>query len=516
MLTPEQIAYLRDRAGHITDPVNKFLIEDIARRVSEAGQFTSSAAYQAWRALNLGMSQKEIKKQLKKLLKKSSSEIKQLLTQSADVGYDFDILKRPYAQAVPFEENATVQQIVSAAVDMAKEDFTNITQTLGFVTQDGQVSELTEAYNKACDFAFEQVATGAADYNTAIREATENLAAKGVRTIDYESGVHTSLEAAVRRNIMGGLGLMQERISRQNHDDFGCDGWEISAHANSAPDHEPIQGRQYSDADYEALNNSLVRRIGTLNCGHSAFPIILGVDEPQYTEEELRKLREENEKGVTVDGKHYTGYEATQMQRRLERAIRTQKRKILVDETTGDTKKLQTDQVKLQVLCQRYKNFSEAAGLRTENERTYVAGFGRGEAVKAVEAHKKELEKYSSFHYNEDGTIVVTDDWTKKLKSDVPRVYKPYAVIETKSVYRNGVEQIDRTIYGNDAVLKTQIHSGPHNRPNAHQFGENGEHGHTYVWDEHGNLIDRTPRELTDIERIEHADILKGDDDERK
>ena len=45
---------------------------------------------------------------------------------------------------------------------------------------------------------------------------------------------------------------------------MGCEGWEISAHAASAPDHEPIQGLQYSDAEYTALNNSLVRRIGTL------------------------------------------------------------------------------------------------------------------------------------------------------------------------------------------------------------------------------------------------------------
>ena len=131
---------------------------------------------------------------------------------------------------------------------------------------------------------------------------------------------------------MGGLGLMQEQISQQNHDDMGADGWEISAHAASAPDHEPIQGKQYSDKEYTALNNSLIRRIGTLNCGHAAYPIILGVSEPQYSEEELEELRQQNEEGITFEGKHYTMYEATQSQRRLERAMRSQKRKILLDE----------------------------------------------------------------------------------------------------------------------------------------------------------------------------------------
>ena len=70
MLTAEQIAALRDKAGHITDPINDYLIEEIARRISEAGQLTSTAAHQVWRAQNLGLSQREIKEKLKKLLKK--------------------------------------------------------------------------------------------------------------------------------------------------------------------------------------------------------------------------------------------------------------------------------------------------------------------------------------------------------------------------------------------------------------------------------------------------------------
>ncbi|MBR3704591.1 MAG: minor capsid protein, partial [Oscillospiraceae bacterium] len=50
MLTPDQIAALRDRAEQITEPITEFLLEDIARRISEAGQLTSTAAYQIWQA----------------------------------------------------------------------------------------------------------------------------------------------------------------------------------------------------------------------------------------------------------------------------------------------------------------------------------------------------------------------------------------------------------------------------------------------------------------------------------
>lgn len=249
--------------------------------------------------------------------------------------------------------------------------------------QYGHVQPLRDAYRQCMDYAFQQVFTGATDYNTAIRQATKNLADMGVRVIDYESGVHTSLEAAVRRNIMGGLGLMQEQISQQNHDEMGADGWEISAHAASAPDHEPIQGRQYSDEAFKRLNGSLKRRIGTLNCGHAVFPIILGVSEPQYTPAELEAMRQANAKGVTIEGRHYTTYEATQMQRKMERSIRKQKKRILVDKATGDEEKLQIDQTKLRMQNANYRKFSDAAGLRTQRERTFVAGFGKNSVAKS-------------------------------------------------------------------------------------------------------------------------------------
>ena len=392
MLTAYQIDALRDKSSQLLDPVIDFLIEDIAKRVSEAGQLTGTASYQVWRLQKLGVSQREIKKEIQKRLKVSQREVEQLLTQAAETGYNFDLSRFPNKRATPFVANTSIQQILDTAVKMAQEDLLNITQTIGFICPDGEARPLTKAYQSACDFAFTKVATGAQDFHSALRDATRGLAEKGILSIDYESGAHTSLEAAVRRNIMGGLGIMQEQISQQNHDDLGCDGWEISAHSGSAPDHEPIQGKQYPDKVYKRLNDSLKRRIGTLNCGHAASPIIMGVNEPQYTPAELEKFRQENEEGVTVDGKHYTKYEATQRQRGLERAARKQKRRILIDEAAGDSEKLQQDQIKLVRIRQEYKRFSDAAGLRMQHERMNTAGF--------TWKHGKDAEKVTSSQRN--------------------------------------------------------------------------------------------------------------------
>ena len=212
---------------------------------------------------------------------------------------------------------------------------------------------------------------------------------------------------------MGGLGIMVEQITQQNHDMLGCDGWEISAHMGSAPDHEPIQGKQYSDEEYTRLNNSLVRRIGTLNCGHSAMPVILGVNEPQYSDAELEEFRQQNEAGVTVDGKHYTLYEATQRQRRLETAIRKWKHRILIDEHLDDKDALQTDQIRLQLMKQEYRRFSKAADLPMQYERMEAAGFTwkHGKAAENTTLSIAQMAKINEFE----------NDWSQALPKPVSK-----------------------------------------------------------------------------------------------
>lgn len=505
MLTPEQVQGLQVAFEQLADPVTDYLVRDVARRVSEAGQLTSTAAYQIWRLQQLGKSLPDVEAEVARLLDKQIAEVERLFTQAAEAGYDFDV-DRLHPDGVPFADNTSIQQITAAAIKLADEDFRNITQTIGFVGADGKARPLTDAYLHAADEAFRLILTGAADMGTAIRRACAKLAAQGIQSIDYASGVHTSLEAAIRRDMMGGLGLMVEQISESNHDDLGADGWEISAHAASAPDHEPIQGRQYSDEAYRRLNGSLLRRIGTLNCGHNAFPILLGVNAPQYTASQLEDLRRENAKGADFEGRHFaTVYEATQYQRRIERAIRAQKRRILMDEGAGDAEKAQADRIRLGRIREEYRRFCQAAGLRSEDERLAVSGFGRGQAGRV----KSAVVKYSKIRYNGNGQIIVTDNWSEKSHVRLPQKYIPNAVVDTKS--QKG-KQRDRTIYDQDGRMRMQIHGGDHGKRQNHPFGKRGEHVHEYDWPADSKHPIRTVREATEQERIQHADILEGDD----
>jgi len=114
------------------------------------------------------------------------------------------------------------------------------------------------------------------------------------------------------------------------------------------------------------------------------------------------------------------------------------------------------------------------------------------------------VEKYDGLRYHEDGTIVVTDDWTQIEHPHIQPNYQPNAVIETVS--QKGMQH-DRTYYDRDGIFMRQISNGPHGNRKNHPFGKNGEHAHDIVW-ENGKIVSRFPRELTEEERRENRDIL--------
>lgn len=374
-MTSAQRDGLKDAVLALTEPMIDDLVKDISRRIKGAGAITETAEYQIYRAQALGASKKEVERRVAEQLKLQEEVISSLFEYVLD-------------KSLAYEDNGSLQQMADAYAEMTKSKTAEMLQNLWGTAPDGQVLPLQDAYARALDFAFRETATGVLDMETAIRRAVMPLAKRGLRTIEQKSGRSIGIEYACRRYIMDQLGALDDEVQKANHDRLGCDGWEISAHAACAPDHEPIQGRQYSDAEYEQLNNSLQRRIGHLNCGHTASPIILGVNAPQYTEAELKQFAEDNERGITYNGKHYTLYQAGQEQAAMENAIRNLRRQILADEETKSPD-LQKHQIRLRVLQSEYTKFCKAANLPTRNERLQVAGFGRSQASKAVWTYRR-------------------------------------------------------------------------------------------------------------------------------
>lgn len=414
MLTPEQLQNLPQELTDLYDQLSEFILRDIARRIAKGAKITDTAEYQLYRARSLGLSTDEIAAKIAEINGSSAAEINRLIREAAAQSDEFDrkMLGVDKGAAVPLEENAQLQKLISAQIAETAGKCENLTNTMGFADHDflGRVYYLsmTDMYRREMDSAHMKVVTGATDYMTAIRQACNKLAASGVRTIDYESRRSDRIEVAARRAILTSVAHVTHRISEQNGEELGADGWEMSAHSGSRPSHAVYQGRQYTQEQYERIIKPL---ISEPNCRHDVFPIILGVSEPVYTEEELQNI---DQPPFTYEGRTYTAYEASQQMRKMERAMRKQKDRCIVADAAGDEEAFATASIRLNRQKYIYEDFCKAADSYTEYERTYVTGFNRSIAARSgVAAIKKEYKLIASTL--DKSAVPSIDDFKKML-----------------------------------------------------------------------------------------------------
>jgi hypothetical protein len=248
------------------------------------------------------------------------------------------------------------------------------------------------AYYEIVDDAITNVATGKQTFQEGLTDQLKTIGKNGIQSIEYESGYHRRIDSALRMNLQDGLSSLFQSQQELMGEQFGADGMEVTTHSLPAPDHADIQGHiftkdnfnklqdfdyygEFSDINgrkYERSDENKIRPIGELNCYHTAFQIVLGVDEPRYTQEELDKINSENEKGFDFEGKHYTLYEGSQLQRRLELEIRRNRETLIMARASHDDKLIATCNEHINKLFAKYHELSRVSGLKTKLERTRI------------------------------------------------------------------------------------------------------------------------------------------------
>lgn len=92
--------------------------------------------------------------------------------------------------------------------------------------------------------------------------------------------------------------------------------------------------------------------------------------ERTYSDEYLAHI--DDGLGCEYEGRTYSAYEATQMQRRIERTIRKTKRQIAAYEANNQQEEATLARIRLNKLNAEYTSFSKAAGLPRQIERLEV------------------------------------------------------------------------------------------------------------------------------------------------
>lgn len=166
---------------------------------------------------------------------------------------------------------------------------------------------------------------------------------------------------------------------------MGWDLMELTAHSGARPEHAHWQGKIVSRSGQKGYLS--LRDIGYgeatgfkgVNCRHDWYPYYKG-SARTYTQKQLNKWK--NEK-VTYNGKKISKYDATQIQRKMERQIRQDKKDLRAQQAvlTSKDKNIDIDQVQAEIRNIKAKqnnhnahldDFLNQTGLRKDINRLFI------------------------------------------------------------------------------------------------------------------------------------------------
>ena len=399
MLPPSYLDRMPDAFVQLWQQVEEQILQDVARRISKMDAVTPTANWQLWRYQQTEALRNDVVKLLAKYTGKSEAAIRRLLLQAATeameredaIYYHYDM------EPTPFEESAALNNLLDAGARQTCGTWQNLTATTA--------NTVTGAFERTLDAAWLKVSTGAFDYKTAVKQAVDSLA-DDMPMVTYPSGHKDSIEVAARRAVLTGVNQTTGKLQVARMDEMGCEFVETTAHGGARPSHAEWQGRRFhrgGAVDYKGKHYpdfEAATGYGTgaglcgWNCRHTFFAVFpeLG-DPPQWTQEQLREL---NARNIEYNGKKYTAYEISQMQRARERNARRWKKRYLAEDAAGLDP---TDAaVHLRAALQSLAEFAQATGGRVDSARTSVPKFGRSEASRANWAAKKNSSVYSSLN----------------------------------------------------------------------------------------------------------------------
>lgn len=383
MLRPEYLAGLPDPILALYEQAELDILRNMAERISRYDYWIPAADWQNVKLKEAGRLQEDILRILARYSGKTETELRSLMEKAATEGLrsDRSVYEAHGETVPPFSDSEVLVNTLNAGYRATRQTMRNLTRTTA--------NTASQQFERALDRAWMQVKSGAFSYDQAVVSAIKDLAAKGVESIRYPTGHTDTIETAVRRAVVTGINQTTLRLQDALAEEMDCDLVEVSAHAGARPSHAVWQGKIYSRSGeskkYPKLSTATGygtgAGLGGWNCRHNMYPYYEGSPRA-YTDEQLKEY---NAKSITYNGRKMTEYDASQVQRSIERNIRRWKREYAALEAakqdTGPAA------AKLRSWRERERDFLAQTGLKKQSARSQVAGFGRSQAGKATAAN---------------------------------------------------------------------------------------------------------------------------------
>jgi hypothetical protein len=370
MLSPRYLDGLSDEIIEIYSQLETDILQDMARRLARLGKITDATKWQAQMLAEAGGLKKNIRKILAKYDRAIVRQIEKTFTEALETSAKNDnrIFKAATGRTV---SDMNAQQMLST-IQKCHSDLSRLTLTTAATTQTQFVREANRVYMN--------VQSGAFDYDTSMKDAADELAKRGITTVQYENGrpVTRTIESAVRMNILTSVNQTAANQTMNNCEELDCDLVETSAHIGARPEHEEWQGQIFSRSGtnpkyrpFSVCELGSVTGICGINCRHSFYPYFEGMAE-HYTEKDLDEIANEE---VSYNGQKMTRYEGEQKLRGIERNIRKYKRQALTESAGGvdNTKARQ----KIGEWQASARDFTKQTGIARDSAREFIGTGGK-------------------------------------------------------------------------------------------------------------------------------------------
>ena len=403
MLTQGDFINIEKQASALYESLELEIIEEIAARIAKVGYANTVVLNDVRIAQEMGMLYQDVITLVAKYNNSTYEEVEKIFQEAGAKTLKFD--DKIYAESgmnpLPIKQSSSMLQMLNATIEKTSGNLQNLVMTTAIASQ-------TQFYN-AMNIAYMEVSTGAKSYSQSILDAIDSISSQGA-VITYPSGKKMSLESAVRMNIITSVNQTCGKLQELRADEVGWDLMELTAHSGARPSHASWQGKivsrsgkkgylSLSDIGYGAATG-----FKGVNCRHDWYPYMEG-SARTYTQEQLDAW--ENEK-VTYNGKEYSKYDATQLQRAMERRIRADKKELAglqgILTSAKDNKLIEDTRTEFGRRSLIYKthqneldNFINQTSLRKDNTRLYI-----GKQDKSISTQVANVTKIANKYNNSD------------------------------------------------------------------------------------------------------------------
>lgn len=453
-----------DRIISLYQQMEEDILSAIVRRMLKMGYVSDATKHQIEVLQAAGLLYDDIIQLIADRTDASTAQVKALFEDAGvqTVAIDNDIYEAAGEIPVDIRQDDSMKQVLEAGYKKTLGTMQNLVRTTANNAQ--------TAFIQMCDRIYLQVASGAFSYQEAIRNALRALADTGAY-ITYPTGHTDRLDVAVRRCVLTGVSQTAAAVAKQQAENADCKYMELTAHSGARPEHAKWQGQlviikgKRTKLYIDGLKVFTLSEIGYgegagfkgWNCRHNWHPYYVGYSTPNYTQEELKKL---DEPCIPYNGKLYTEYEISQMQRAGERKVRAWKRRCItaqegVNSAADDVTKAAAQAeysksaVHLKANEEKLKDFCKQTGQDRDRFREQVLGFSRSEAQRAVQATKKATHSlkgdYSIKFEKASGTKEITPQLAKEFSDEYDKFEKKFGKLTS-------VRSVSIGSYENDGV----------------------------------------------------------------